>query len=177
MKNIKLKLIIAAAVAIMGLMAVFSVQSAQNVAIDLEESVETAKRDIKTQEKRRVDLIGNLVDCVKQYDKHESETLKSIAYSRKDNAESLTSTIVAVAEAYPELKSDKNYKELMNELATTENLIAHSRDNYNKSVKEYESYVRKFPQRIFLEMLGYEKQDFQELKLDAPEDAPQDIFK
>ena len=87
-----------------------------------EEQVNTAQSDIKVQEKRRVDLVYNLADCVKQYDKHESETV--------------TTAITAVSEAYPELKSNENYKQLMNELAMTENLIAKYRSNYNKTIKE-----------------------------------------
>lgn len=104
----------------------------------------------------------NLADCVKQYDKHESETV--------------TTAITAVSEAYPELKSNENYKQLMNELAMTENLIAKYRSNYNKTIKEYNRYVRKFPIRMFLNMLGYEVRDYTYLDYDAPVDAPQNLF-
>ena len=68
-------LIIMAAVVAVILMVVFMVQGAQNGAINREEQIEIAKSDIKVQEKRRADLIPNLADCVKQYDKHEYETL------------------------------------------------------------------------------------------------------
>lgn len=65
----------------------------------------------------------------------------------------------------------------MNELATTENLIANYRENYNKQVKTYNAYVRKFPQRIFLDYLCYEVQDFHLLDFgDDLQDAPQDLF-
>ena len=70
--NWKLSLIIAAGVVAVILLCVFGVQSSQNKAFALEEQVNTADSDIKVQEKRRVDLIGNLVDCVQQYDKHEA---------------------------------------------------------------------------------------------------------
>ena len=69
--NWKLPLIIAVGVIAIVIMSVFAVQSSQNKAIVLEEQVSTAMSDIKVQEKRRVDLVYNLVDCVKQYDKHE----------------------------------------------------------------------------------------------------------
>lgn len=82
-----------------------------------------------------------------------------------------------MSEAYPELKSDSNYKELMNELSITENLIAEYRSNYNKQIKEYNRYVRKFPTRLFLNRLGYETQNYTYLDYDAPVDAPQDLFK
>ena len=65
----------------------------------------------------------------------------------------------------------------MNELSITENLIAEYRSNYNKQIKEYNRYVRKFPTRSFLNLLGYETQDYTYLDYDAPVDAPQDLFK
>lgn len=92
---------------------IFGVQSFQNHAISLEEQVESASSDIKIQEKRRVDLVYNLADCVKQYDKHESETLKAIVSGRtsgSNDIKNVTTAISAVSEAYPELKSSENYK-------------------------------------------------------------------
>ena len=176
--NWKLPLIIGAGVVAVILLCVFGVQSSQNRAFALEEQVNTAQSDIKVQEKRRVDLVYNLADCVKQYDKHESETLAAIAEGRgaSGDIENVTTVITAVSEAYPELKSNENYKQLMNELAMTENLIAEYRSNYNKQVKEYNRYVRKFPTRMFLNMLGYEVQDYKYLDYNAPVDAPQSLF-
>lgn len=179
MKNWKLALIVLAGVISLGVLGIFGVQSSQNKAFTLEEQVSVAESDIKVQEKRRVDLVYNLADCVKQYDKHEAETLKAIVDGRGSagNIENVTTAITAVSEAYPELKSDANYKELMNELAITENLIAEFRSNYNKQIKEYNRYVRKFPTRVFLNILGYEKREYKYLDYNAPEDAPQDLFK
>lgn len=176
--NIKLGLIIAAGVVAMLLLCIFGVQSAQNKAFALEEQVNTADSDIKVQEKRRVDLIYNLVDCVKQYDRHEAETLAAIVDGRGSTGdiENVTTAITAVAEAYPELKSNENYKELMNELAMTENFLAEYRSNYNKQIKEYNRYVRKFPTRMFLDILGYETQEYTYLDYNAPVDAPQNLF-
>lgn len=178
MKNLKLVLIILAGVISVILLCVFGVQSAQNKAIALEEQVNTAQSDIKVQEKRRVDLIYNLVDCVKQYDKHEAETLAAIVDGRGSTGdiENVTTAITAVSEAYPELKSNENYKELMNELSMTENLIAEYRSNYNKQIKEYNRYVRKFPTKQFLNLLGYEIQEYSYLDYNAPVDAPQNLF-
>ena len=124
--NWKLPLIIGAGVIAVILLCVFGVQSSQNKAIALEEQVNTATSDINVQEKRRVDLVYNLADAVMQYDEHEAETLKAIAEGRGStgNIENVTTAITAVAEAYPELKSNENYKTLMNELSMTENLIA-----------------------------------------------------
>lgn len=80
----KLPVIIGAVIVAFILMIVIGVQSAQNRAISLEESVYTAQSDIKVQEKRRVDLVYNLADCVKQYDKHESATLSQLAVNGND---------------------------------------------------------------------------------------------
>lgn len=178
MKNWKLPVIIIAGVLAVILLCVFSIQGSQNKAFALEEQVNTAQSDIKVQEKRRVDLVYNLADCVKQYDKHEAETLAAIAEGRGSTGdiENVTTAITAVSEAYPELKSNENYKQLMNELAMTENLIAEYRSNYNKQIKEYNRYVRKFPTRVFLSILGYEAQDYSYLDYDAPVDAPQNLF-
>lgn len=176
--NWKVALIVIAGIISIIMMCVFMVQGAQNKAFSLEESVNTAMADINVQEKRRVDLVYNLADCVMQYDKHEAETLKAVVEGRGSTGdiENVATAITAVAEAYPDLKSNENYKELMNELAMTENLIAEYRSNYNQQIKEYKRYVRKFPTRIFLDMLGYEVMDFGYLEYNAPVDAPQNLF-
>ena len=117
MKNWKLSAIILGSVLAVILMCVTGVQWSQNRAISLEEAVYTAESDIKVQEKRRVDLVYNLSDCVKQYDEHESETLTGLAdgMSKGNNVEDVSTAIAAVTYAYPELKSNENYKQLMNE--------------------------------------------------------------
>lgn len=176
--NWKMTIIIAAGIIAVVMLVIFGVQGTQNKAYSLEEQVNVAASDIKVQEKRRVDLVYNLADCVKQYDKHESETLIAVAEGRSTNGnvENISTAISAISEAYPELKSNENYKQLMNELSMTENLIAEHRSNYNKQVKEYNRYVRKFPNRLFLDILGYENQDYQYLDYNAPSDAPQNLF-
>lgn len=178
MNTWKVWLIVAVGVITATLACVFGIQGVQNTAFALEEQVSTAKSDIDIQEKRRVDLVYNLVDCVKQYDKHEAETLKAVVEGRggTSDIENVTTAISAVTEAYPELKSNENYKTLMNELAMTENLIAEHRSNYNKQVKEYNRYIRKFPNRWCLDVLGYETQEFGYLDYQASADAPQNLF-
>lgn len=179
MKNLKMWLIGGSSVLLVILLGVFLVQGSQNKAISFEEQIKTANSDIEVQEKRRFDLIKNLVDCVKNYDKHESDTIKAVVDGRnaKDiNIEQVTTILTATAEAYPQLKSDGNYKQLMNELSTTENLIAQHRNNYNQQVKEYNRYVKGFPHKQFLNILGYEVQNYNYLKYNAPSDAPQNLF-
>lgn len=174
----KLILICLLSVFFLCLLAFIIVQSSQNKAFSYEEQVKSAKSDIQNQEKRRVDLVYNLADCVKQYDEHESNTLKDIVKERatSNDISDVTTAINVVSEAYPELKSNSNYKELMNELSITENSISEYRNNYNETVKKYNRYVRKFPTRFFLNLLGYEIQDYSYLDFDAPSDAPQNLF-
>lgn len=176
--NWKVYIIAAAGVLAVVLMIFVWIQSIQGKAITYEEQVNTAQSDIKVQEKRRIDLVYNLADCVKQYDKHESETLKAIVDGRGStgNIENVSTAITAVTESYPELKSDKNYKTLMNELSITENLIAEYRSNYNKQVKVYKRYVRNPIKKMFLNLTGYKQQEYQYLSYDVSSDAPQNLF-
>lgn len=179
-KNIKLTLIIVGIVLAITLFIVFLLNNVPNKVISYEEQITTAQSEIKIQEKRRVDLIPNLVDCVKEYDKHEYETLMAVVEVRGANSDSsaqeIQTMINAVAEQYPDLKSDKNYKELMNELSTTENKIAQVRSNYNEWVTRYNSYTKKFPNRQILSFLGYEVTEYQKLEFDAPSDSPTNLF-
>lgn len=109
MSKMKLGIIITISAILIVVLAIFGIQSSQNRAFILEEQVNTAQSDIKIQEKRRVDLIYNLVDCVKEYDKYEANTLTAIVEGRGSTGdiENVTTTITAVSEAYPELKSNE----------------------------------------------------------------------
>ena len=175
-KSWKMQLIIVAIVVSVILLFVFALQGVQNKAISYEEQITTAQSEIKIQEKRRADLIPNLVDCVKQYDKHEYETLMAVIEARGTNSDAavqeIQTMIAAVAEAYPQLQSSDNYKELMYELSTTENMIANARSNYNTWVTKYNSYIKKFPNKQILGMLGYEIGGYQKLDFDVSSDAP-----
>lgn len=181
MKNgIKLTLIIIGIILAIILLAVFALNSIPNNVISYEEQITTAQSEIKIQEKRRADLIPNLVDCVKEYDKHEYETLMAVVEARGTSSDSsvqeIQTMINAVAEQYPELKSNENYKELMNELSTTENKIAQVRSNYNEWVSKYNSYTKKFPNKQILNFLGHEIVEYQKLTFDVSSDAPTDLF-
>lgn len=108
--------------------------SSNNKAIFLEEQINAAQADINVAEKRRFDLVYNLVDAVQSYQDYEGETLENIVSARNSmeygDVDGAQMAINAVAEAYPELKANENYKQLMNELAMTENQIAQYRNNY-----------------------------------------------
>lgn len=174
----KLPVIIIVAIIAVLVMCMFGIQSSQNKAIGLSEAVDQAESDINVQEKRRVDLVYNLADCVKKYDSHEYETLTELADNMSNgvNVENVSTSIAGITYSYPQLNSDKNYKQFMNELSTTENLIAQYRENYNTSVTKYNRYVKKFPTRIFLNWTGYEIENYNHLNYDAPVDAPQNLF-
>lgn len=150
--------------------------STNNRAISLEEQVLSAESNIQVQEKRRTDLIYNLADCVKQYDSHEAETLIGVVEAREDggdaDVENISIQIKALAEAYPELKSNENYKELMNELAITENKIAEYRNAYNNEVRSYNKYVKKLPNNQILSTMGYEIVNYTYLEYNEEETAP-----
>lgn len=176
----KLTLIIVCIVIAVVLAFIFGFQGVQNKAISFEEQISTAHSEIKVQEKRRADLLPNLVDCVKAYDEHEYQTLMDVINARGTISDAsvneIQTMINAVAEAYPDLKSSDNYKELMNELATTENLIANYRSNYNSWVKKYNQHIRKFPNKQILDCLGYEDINYMYLDYNTPSDAPTNLF-
>lgn len=177
----KILLVIAAIVAV-ALMGVFIVMGVENRAISYEEAIENTAGNIRVEEKRRFDLIPNLVDCVKQYDEHEYNTLKDVIAARSAGGQTASvdevkTMIAAVAEAYPDLKSQKNYQELMNELAITENKISEMRKFYNRNVTDYKRYIRQFPSKQILNMRGYEFKDYERLDFEnSSVDAPKDIF-
>ena len=172
----KRTLIIIGSVVAVVLMIVGIFATTNNRAISLEEQILAADSDIQVQEKRRTDLIYNLVDCVKEYDKHEADTLLAVVESRKDGSDvdidEVTTQISVVAEAYPELKSSDNYKELMNELAITENKIAEYRSTYNNQIRAYNKYVRKFPHKQILSLMGYETVKYKYLQYSEDDKKP-----
>lgn len=175
MRNWKLVAIIV--VVILALITSFITTSmlARNHAYNLEEQINVAQSNIDVQQKRRADLIPNLVECVKAYDKHEYDTLIAIVNARKVDEQTVNDiqmAIAAIAEAYPELQSSTNYRELMNELSITENLIANYRSNYNSQVRRYKNYVRRFPYTFLLSLTGYKKLDYNYLMFENTENAP-----
>lgn len=146
-----------------------------NSLISLQTAVEEGSSNIDTQLQRRVDLIPNLVESVKGFTTHETEVFDAVTNARKEmmsantmdekstaNEEMTTALnkLIAVAEAYPELKSDSVYTNLMDELAGTENRISYARKKYNASVTNYNQTIRRFPGVIFAGMFGFEKADF-----------------
>ena len=120
--------------------------------------------------KKRWDLIPNIVETVKGYAKHENDTLKEVVSLRnsfydkmsdddkiKTNEKLSTgiNKIMALAEAYPDLKSNDNFKDLSNQLTKVEDDIANSRKYYNGVVRLFNNKVEMFPNNIFARMFGY----------------------
>lgn len=177
----KTKLITAGIIVAFILMVIGLSISVGNQAINKEEQIKSATASIKVQEKRRIDLIYNLVDTVQEYAQYESDTLQKVTDARTQasagNVEDAQVVLNAVAEQYPELKANENYKQLMTELALTENTIAEHRNDYNIQVRSYNKFVRSFPNSLILSIQGYEKINSEYTDYNAPEDAPQDLFK
>jgi len=180
-KGIVIALVAAMAVASAMLFGMFSIRSS---AIALEEKVTEAQSAIKVQEKRRADLLPNLAEAVKAYDKHEYETLVHVVSSRMQEDGGITDEtqneihqiVSAVIEEYPELYSQKNYQEYMKESSITENKIMEARNSYNKAVSRYNTYCRNTWNVAFLSLLGYEQIEFKKLDYNVSEDAPTNLF-
>lgn len=172
-------IVIASVIALVFILIV-GVASANNTAIRYDQTVQEQKSAISVQLQRRADLIKSLVSTVDAAGKFEKSTLKDVVEMRKNVASGKVDqamlNVNALAEAYPEIKTTQAYVQLMTELSVTENLISEQRKTYNGSVKSYQSFVRSFPNNIFLGLAGYDKQDYQYLDLNTPAYNP-DIFK
>lgn len=181
-KNVSWKLVLIIVGVVLGiiLLIVGMFAGTSNRIVSLEEQIKESHSGIKVQEKRRLDLINNLVDTVKSYNKYESSTLEAVTQARSKidsgDIEGAKTILNAVAEKYPDLKSSNNYKQVMTEMATTENLIANYRENYNDQVKSYNKYIHKFPTNIISEMMGYKKIDYDYLDYKVSSNAPTNLW-
>ena len=148
--------------------------SAKNTLVQKNEDVDQAYSQVNVVQQRRLDLIPNLVATVKGYTKEESTVLTNIANARAgvlgapDRASAIdanTKLDVAIAplfrlqEQYPDLKSSEQFMRLSDELAGTENRIAVERGRYNRTLEDYNVYVRQFPNSIWANMAGFHYRD------------------
>ncbi|MDD4688300.1 MAG: LemA family protein [Eubacteriales bacterium] len=171
---------------IIGIIAILVIWlvSIYNKLVKLRVGSQNGWAQIETQLQRRYDLIPNLVETVKGYAEHERELLEKVTMARAslgsassvaDKAEAdnaLSSTIkslFAVAENYPQLKANENFKELQIELSGTENKIAYARQFYNDTVSELNQSIQMFPSSIIASLFGFKEKDFYEAKAEASE--------
>ena len=141
-----------------------------NSFVKLKNQVKEAFSTMDVYLKKRWDLIPNLIEVVKGYAKHEKNTLEEVTKLRSKSYESMStkekintneaivtelSKIIALKEAYPELKSNENFLDLQKELKQVENEIEKSRKYYNGAVRLYNNKVEMFPSKIIANILGY----------------------
>ncbi|MCM1310156.1 MAG: LemA family protein [Bacteroides sp.] len=148
------------------------------------QNVESAWSNVETQYQRRADLIPNLEATVKGYAEHESSTLEAVTEARAkvgsmsiniDDLDEATlqkytqaqnelsgalKSLLAVSEAYPELKANENFMRFQDELAGTENRIQTARRDYNEVAREYNTQVSLFPTNIFAGFFGFQKKPY-----------------
>jgi LemA protein len=156
--------------------------SVYNGLVSKRNRVDNSYGQIEVQTKRRYDLIPNLVETVKGYASHESQTFERVVQARnaaqsaqgpaeQAQAENLLTgalrQLFAVAEAYPQLRASENFQRLQTELSDTENKIAVARQIYNDSVLTFNNSVQVAPSNIVAGMFGFKTRQF----FDAPEAA------
>ena len=166
-----------------------------NGLVGMDEGVQTKWADVETQYQRRADLIPNLVNTVKGYAAHESETLAAVVEARakatsvnidpsnmsaeqianfqkaQDGVSSALGRLLVTVEKYPDLKANENFRELQSQLEGTENRISVARRDYNEAARKYNTTLRSFPKNILAGMFGFEKKAYFEAQ-EGSEQAP-----
>lgn len=155
-----------------------------NTMVELKEKIDAAWAQVENQLQRRNDLIPNLVEVTKGYAKHEREIFESVAAARSkligagarsdkiaaaEELGSALSRLLAISERYPDLKADAQFARLSDELAGTENRIATERRRYNEAVREYNTFIKQFPQGLVARLTGFEPEAY----FEAPKEAQQ----
>lgn len=136
---------------------------------------------IEVQLKRRHDLVPALVECVKGYQTHEREALTAITNARSGNPEDVAGEqqfsldlgrVVALAEAYPDLKADEQFLKLMKELISVEDQLQYSRRYYNGSARDMNNLVESFPSNLTARIAGFKSTSFYEVEQATDRLAP-----
>ena len=171
-------------VLIVVLLIVSSCVGSYNSLVNKREEVTGKFSDISVQLERRADLIPNLVKTVKGYAKHEDKAIESVTKSREKliNADGVEekakaneqlsksiNNLLMVVENYPKLTADKNFIQLQDELAGTENRIAISRKDYNEAVKDYNKSIKTFPKSLIAGMFGFKEEKYFEASEESKE--------
>jgi len=178
---------------ILGIIAilVFYVFGKYNSFIILRNRIKNAWAQIDVELKRRYDLIPNLINAVKSYMKHEKDVFEGVVKARtsamdastvKQQGEAETEltkslkTLFAVMENYPELKSDQNVAKLQEELTSTENRIAFSRQFYNDIVMRFNSGIQVFPANIIAGLFGFKAEEYFVINTPEEKEVPKVNF-
>ena len=191
-KGLIITIVVIALVAIWGI-------SSYNGLVSMDENVSNQWANVETQYQRRSDLIPNLVNTVKGYAKHESETFESVMAARSQATQvkidpsnstpqqlaayqkaqgdvtTALGKLLAITENYPDLKANQNFLELQSQLEGTENRINVARKDFNDTAKKYNTSLRRFPRNIIASMFGFEKRNYFEAEAGA-EKAPKVEF-
>jgi LemA protein len=140
--------------------------------------IDEAWAQIDTQLQRRHDLIPNLVETVKGYAAHERTTFEEVTAARakaisvqgpadlaqaENQLTQALGKLLAISENYPQLKADANFRQLQEELAHTENMVAGSRGHYNASVRAYDEARKVFPTSVIASMFNFEDREYFEV--------------
>ena len=146
-----------------------------NSLVTAEENVDSKWAQVENQLQRRYDLIPNLVESVKGYANHEQQIIADITNARAQMSNANTpaqqavandaltgalSRLLVVVENYPNLKADANFRQLMDELAGTENRLAVAREDYNNEVQQFNKHVKRFPGNLMAGMFGFEQKEY-----------------
>jgi LemA protein len=176
-------LVVIALIVVVGLLLV----ALYNRLVQQRNRVDNAWAQVEVQLKRRWDLIPNLVEAVKGYAAHERGTFEAVTEARANaqkasnpaeaaQAEGILGAalgrLFAVAEAYPELQADENFRQLQTELSETENRVAVSRQVYNDTVLTFNNTVQTFPGLVLAGPFGFSIREFFEVEDEAQRDAP-----
>jgi LemA protein len=176
-------LVVIALIVVVGLLLV----ALYNRLVQQRNRVDNAWAQVEVQLKRRWDLIPNLVESVKGYAAHERGTFEAVTQARANaqkasnpaeaaQAEGILGAalgrLFAVAEAYPELQADENFRQLQTELSETENRVAVSRQVYNDTVLTFNNTVQTFPGLVLAGPFGFSIREFFEVEDEAQRDAP-----
>lgn len=161
----------------------------------LDEQVNAYRSQIQVQLQRRADLVPNLVETVRGYARQEQEIFTAVAEARAKLGgaiqsgslpqmaqanEALTGALgrlLAIAENYPQLKSNENFRTLQDQLEGTENRIATARQDYNNAVREYNAYIRQFPQVLTAKVIRATEREYFELTTPGAAEAPRVDFR
>lgn len=146
---------------------------AYNQGVHLRNRQAEAWSGVDVQLKKRHDLVTPLVECVKAYSAHEAETLRQTAAQRgEQGVVSAMKGLLAVAEAYPDLKAAENFRQLTSQLVLIEDDLQYARRYYNGSVRDFRNFAESFPTNLVAEMFGFRPGDFFEVESVIERSAP-----